>query len=451
MPVHCTGLNHTTASLAIREQLAFTPEQIQTALSRLGCGEGFDGITEMVILSTCNRVELYAVTTEETSDGLVDFLSETRGIAPEALRPHLYHYRDTEAARHLFRVAAGLDSLVIGEPQILGQVVNALEIARGQDTVGPLLNRLFQRAIHAGKRARTETRIGRNPASVASLAARLAERTVHEVSKAQIVVLGAGEMAELAVEALRKRGAKQVLVVNRTLGRARNLATRWGAEVATFERLEDALLRADILISSTGAPHTLVHAEMVDKVMARRERPLAMIDIAVPRDIDPAAAEVHGVVLYDVDSLDRQLQDALAERRRQVPQVEGILKEELAKFAVYLQSLEMLPLIAELSAYAEQIREAELEKTLRRLPDLSAAERKRIEKMTHALVKKLMAPVIQQLRTEAVHAPEYATVARALFGLDGGQWTTNNRPRTTDDRQQTIVNNGLPASQLMNR
>ena len=421
MPIHCTGLNHTTASLTIREQLAFTPEQIQAALSRLGCGEGFDSISEMVIIATCNRVELYAVTPEESAGSLVDFLSETRGIAPEALRPHLYHYRDEEAARHLFRVAAGLDSLVIGEPQILGQVVNALEIARGQGTVGSLLNRLFQSAIHTGKRARAETRISHNPASVASLAARLAERAVHDVHRAQIVVLGAGEMAELAVEALRKRGAERVLVVNRTLTRARPLAERWRAEIATFERLEEALLRADILISSTGAPHTLIRAESVAAIMAQRSnRPLVMIDIAVPRDIDPAADEIPGVRLYDMDNLDHQLQDALAERHRQIPHVEAILEEELSKFEAYLQSLKMLPLIAELSAYAEDIRQAELEKTLRRLPALNPAERKRVEKMTQALVKKLMAPVIQRLRAEAgsAHAAEYATAARALFGVD---------------------------------
>lgn len=431
MPIHCTGLNHTTASLTIREQLAFTPEQIQAALSRLGCGEGFDSISEMAIIATCNRVELYAVTPEESAGSLVDFLSETRGIAPEALRPHLYHYRDEEAARHLFRVAAGLDSLVIGEPQILGQVVNALEIARGQGTVGSLLNRLFQSAIHTGKRARAETRISHNPASVASLAARLAERAVHDVHRAQIVVLGAGEMAELAVEALRKRGAERVLVVNRTLTRARPLAERWRAEIATFERLEEALLRADILISSTGAPHTLIRAESIAAIMAQRSnRPLVMIDIAVPRDIDPAADEIPGVRLYDMDNLDHQLQDALAERHRQIPHVEAILEEELSKFEAYLQSLKMLPLIAELSAYAEDIRQAELEKTLRRLPTLSPAERKRVEKMTQALVKKLMAPVIQRLRAEAgsAHAAEYATAARALFGLDDRPWTIDGSP-----------------------
>ena len=421
MYIHCLGLNHATTGLDLREKLAFRAEEVQAALARLGCGEGFDGIQEMAILSTCNRVELYAVMAHDAPQALLDFLTETRGVRGDELHAHTYHLLNEEAVHHLFRVAAGLDSLVIGEPQILGQVVRALELARGQGTTGALLNRLFQAAIHAGKRARTETRISRNPASVATLAATLAERTVHDVRAAQIVVLGAGEMAELTVEALRKRGAQHILVVNRTLARARPLAERWGAQISTFERLEEALLQADILISSTGAPHTLIQAAMVDAVMAQRaQRALVMIDIAVPRDIAPAAAEIPAVWLYDMDSLDRQLQESLQARQDEIPHVEAILQEELDDFAAYLNSLDMLPLIAELGAYAERIRQDELEKTLRHLPNLSAAERKRVEKLTQALVKKLLAPAIQRLKIEASgnHAPEYATVVRTLFCLE---------------------------------
>ncbi len=422
MHIHCTGLNHATAGLHLRERLAFSAEQTQSALARLGCGEGFETFAEMVILSTCNRVEVYAALPDARGDALLDFLQETRGVPRSELQPHLYHYRDEAAVRHLFRVAAGLDSLVVGEPQILGQVTRALELARGQGAAGPLLNRLFQSAIHAGKRARTETRISHNPASVASLAAALAERTVGRVADKQTVILGAGEMAELAVEALRKRGAQRILVVNRTLGRAQRLAQRWEAEAATFENLEEALQRADILIASTGAPHTLVHAGMTASAMRHRpHRPLVMIDIAVPRDVDPAAADIPGVSLYDMDSLHRHLHDALEERRREVPRVERILEEEAEKFAAYLRSMEVRPLIAELSARAERVRQAEVEKTLRRLPGLSEAERRRIEKMSQSLVKKLLAPPIRRLQSEAAtpRAPEYAAVARSLFGLDG--------------------------------
>ncbi len=442
--IHCLGLNHQTTSIALREKLAFSEEHIQAALARLGCGEGFADIHEMVILSTCNRVEIYAVASRV--DSLKEFISETSRVPRAQFEPHLYHHQDINAARHLFRVAAGLDSLVIGESQILGQVTRALELARSQNATGPLLNRLFQNAIHAGKRARTETAISHNPASVSSLAAKLAERLVQDVRQAQVVVLGAGEMAELATEALRKRGAERILVVNRTLERAQQLADRWGAEIATFERLEEALARADILISSTGAPHTLIQAETVSRIMQQRlHRPLAMIDIAVPRDIDPHANDVPGVRVYDMDSLNQHLHDSMEERRQEIPQVEAILEEELIGFNDYLRSLDMLPLIADLSAYAEQVRQAELQKTLRRLPNLSAAERKRIEKMTQALVKKLLAPPIQRLRAEAgcSHAPEYVTVARTLFNLDKGdsRCSFSSHPCPVDARRDPHLSN----------
>ena len=332
--------------------------------------------------------------------------------------------------RHLFNVAAGLDSLVIGEPQILGQVTRALELARGQNTAGPILNRLFQSAIHAGKRTRTETAISRNPASVSSLAASLSERVVHHIAEAQIVILGAGEMAELAVEALRKRGANRILVVNRTLERARALALRWDAQAATFENLNTALTSADILIASTGAPHTLISHKMVKDAMTQRAaRPLVLIDIAVPRDIDPETANIPHLRLYDMDSLNAQLEHSLAERMAEIPQVKTILEEELTKFEDYLKSLEMLPIIADIHQQAETIRQAELDKTFRRLPDLTEAERARIIAMSQALVKKLLQAPTHRLRAEAAcpHAPRYALLpahysgCKTIFSVDSGE------------------------------
>ena len=300
------------------------------------------------------------------------------------------------------------------------QVTRALELARGQNTVGSILNRLFQAAIHAGKRTRTETAISRNPASVSSLAASLSERVVHKISEAQIVILGAGEMAELAVEALRKRGAQKILVVNRTLERAHALAQRWDAQAATFEHLHAELAVADILIASTGAPHTLISPAMVNETMQHRaERPLVLIDIAVPRDIDPEVAHIPHVKLYDMDTLNAQLEHSLSERMAEVPQVKNILNEELEQFEDYLKSLEMLPLIADMRQNAETIRQAELEKTLRHLPDLTEAEREHIEAMTQALVKKILHAPTNRLRAEAAspRASEYAAVARRLFNL----------------------------------
>ncbi|MBT3320696.1 MAG: glutamyl-tRNA reductase [Anaerolineae bacterium] len=420
MHIHCLGINHHTASVSLREKLAFNDVQIQSALARQGCGIGVSISTEMIILSTCNRVEVYVISNSESSDELEIFLSEIHDIHRDDLAPHLYHHIDQEAVEHLLQVTAGLDSLVLGEPQILGQVTHALQLARGQNTVGPILSRLFQRAIHAGKRARTETLIGRNPSSVSSLAASVAEKTVVSIDEAQIVVLGAGEMAELAVEALRKRGAKKILVVNRTQDRALALAERWGAETSTFEHLLKALIRADILIASTGAPHTIIHSPQIKKIIKKREgRPLVMIDIAVPRDIDSDVGELPGVRLFDMDGLNTQLEDSLAKRSAEVPHVERILLEEKARFDDYLASLDMLPLIANLRQQAESIRQMELSKTLRRLPNLEDNDRERIEALTQALVKKLVDAPIRRLRSEAseAHAPQYATVARALFDI----------------------------------
>ena len=420
MHIYCLGLNHNTTPIELRAQLSLGEDAIRSALARLACGHLASSIAELVIVSTCNRTELYAASSHMAIAELEAFLSDACGIPVKEFRAHSYQYEDLDTARHLFEVASGLDSLVIGEPQILGQIARALELSRGQNMTGPVLNRLFQSAIHAGKRARTETGISRNPASVSSLAASLAERVVHPIAEAQVVILGAGEMAELAVEALRKRGAKRILVVNRTLERAHAIADRWDAEITTFENLDAALVSADILISSTGAPHTILSAEMVKRSMQERaQRPLVLIDIAVPRDIDSDAANIPHVKLYDIDNLNEKLEGALAERMAEVPQVKSILAEEIKEFAEYMKSLEMIPIISDLRQQAEAIRQAMLEKTLRRLPDLTEAERARIEAMTQALVKQILHAPTNRLRAEAgsSRAPEYAAVVRMLFNL----------------------------------
>jgi glutamyl-tRNA reductase len=424
----CLGLNHTTAPISLREKLVLDENVVRIALARLACGHVASSLTELVMLSTCNRVELYATSSQPALAELEDFLSDVTGVPVDQFHPHTYRFQDLEAARHLFEVAAGLDSLVIGEPQILGQVTRALELARGQNTARSILNRLFQAAIHAGKRTRTETSISRNPASVSSLAASLSERAVHKISEAQIVILGAGEMAELAVEALRKRGAQKILVVNRTLERAQDLVRRWDAQATTFENILPALRSADILISSTGAPHILISSPMVNEVMQQRmERPLLLIDIAVPRDIDPDVAHHPMVTLYDIDNLNAKLEHSLAERVAEVPRVKDILEEELGQFGEYWRSLDMLPLIADIRQNAEAIRQTELEKTLRRLPDLTEAERDHIEAMTQALVKKLLHAPTNRLRAEAStpHASEFAALARTLFNLSEEHPTMN--------------------------
>lgn len=430
MEIYCLGINHNTANIALREQLAFSEDSAKAALARIGCGKGSgpDSISEMVILSTCNRVEIYALSSQTDFDALECFLSEVKSIPAAAFEGHIYKLNGGRAVEHLFRVASGLDSLVLGEPQILGQVMQAYELARTQGAVGPVLSRFFQTALHAGKRARTETSISHNPASIASVAVHMAEAVVPVLPDAHVVVLGAGEMAEIAVEALRKRGVDTIEVINRTLERARSLANRWGADTGTFENLPGAMVRADILITSTGAPHTIVHTPLVQKAMAgRQERPLAIVDIALPRDVDEEVKDIPGVSLFDIDTLHEYLEHSLAKREHEVPLVEAIVQEETEAFLGYLQTLEVVPLIAQLNQYAEGIRQAELEKTLRRLPSLSEEERERLDLMTQALVRKLLHQPITQLRERAgtSQAAQHAETARHLFGLQSKNGSGN--------------------------
>lgn len=421
MHILSIGLNHTTAPLDLRERLAFNEDSLRALFANPR--DDNSDITGMVILSTCNRTELYAVTSQPGFDVLETFLAETSNVPLEQFSPHLYRFAGADTARHLFSVAAGLDSLVLGETQILGQVSKAFDLARELGAAGPLISRLFQAAVHAGKRVHTETAIGRNPASVASLAASIAERAVVDIATAQVTVLGAGEMAGLAVEALRKRGAKRILLINRSVQRLHNLSERWDVGSVLFDRLGDVLADTDILIASTSAASILVSCEMIEIAMQQRpNRPLLLVDIAVPRNIDPETANVPNVFLYDIDHLNTRLEQSLAERQAEIPHAQAILAEEQSKFLEYLNSLTMLPLIAGLRQQAEAIREAELAKTLRHLPGLSETERTHLEALTHALVSKLLYAPTNRLRVEATgpHAPEYAAVTRSLFNLPGG-------------------------------
>lgn len=423
MHILCLGLNHNTAQIALREKLAFNEQSIRMALSRLGCRhESCPGsVSEMVILSTCNRVELYAISHSLVFEELENFVEEIRGVPRQVFSSHLYRLADEDAVAHLFNVAGGLDSLILGEPQILGQVAHALSLARSQGTAGKILARLFQSAIHAGKRARTETLIAQNPATISALAARLIAGLIVPLSEAQIGVLGVGEMAELAVEALIKRGAQHILVINRTLERARELSVKWKASPAAIEQLPDLLAGLDVLIASTGAPHTLVSSAMVAEAMSDRPaRTLVIVDIAVPRNVDPDVADLPGVTLYDLDALSDQLEDSLERRIREVPRVEGILEEEKETFLMFLEELDVRPLIAALHQQADSIRIRELKKTLRRMPHLTPEEQERLDAMTRSIVKKILHQPTAALRQLAgmPECAEVASLARQLFGLE---------------------------------
>jgi glutamyl-tRNA reductase len=424
MHIFCIGLNHQTAQVCIREQLAFTDDAVKSALSLFEEGKLTPaGVDELVILSTCSRVEMYASAENVSYEALEEFLAAIHGVSLASFKEKLYHFTGERAIEHLFRVAAGLDSMVLGEAQILGQVSHAFDLAREKGTAGPVLSRLFQSAIYTGKRARTETGISQNSSSISSIAVRLASQCVPDLPGASVAVLGAGEMAELAVEALRKRGVHKIKVVNRSIERAQILADRWQGQAFTFQSLPSVIARTDILITSTGAPHAFIYPETVR--LARQDKPespLVIIDIALPRDVSPEVGLLPGVELLDLDALQACLDETRAGHQREIPQVEAIISEEKAAFQEYLKTLDVLPLIAQIRQQAEAMRLAELEKTLRRLPNLSEEERSRIEALTNALVKKILGGPLVRLKSKSgsSQSAQITTLTRDLFGLEEG-------------------------------
>lgn len=423
MHIHCLGINHRTAPLEILERLYVSKDQAEAMLSRAGCGRDADrdGLLELVLLSTCNRVEAYALSLNEDSAPLRALLAESGGLSEDSLVRHLYHHHGLEAVRHLLRVSAGLDSMVLGEPQILGQVAEAHTRALRVDSSGPILSRVFRSAIHAGKRARSETDIATNPTTTSAVAVAFASDIVQALEEARVVVIGAGEMAELAVEALRKRGVSDIIVVNRTVERAESLATRWNARAQSFEQIHEAIAEADIVITSTAAPHPILHAPAVSEAMAGRpDRPMVVLDIAVPRDVDPQVADIQGLHLHDLESLSQHLEGSLERRSRQIPAVEGILEQEMADFEAWYESLKVRPLIAALHQRAESIRVQELERSLRQLGDLDEDQVAQLEALTRALVKKLLHAPTMSLKEHSRNgtAAAYTLLTRDLFRID---------------------------------
>jgi glutamyl-tRNA reductase len=332
----CVGVNFRTAPVEYREKLGSDLpalcKRVCTRAHAVSNGDG-EAIRELAWLSTCNRVELYAVVGENGGTApLVAILAEAAGLNPGDVALHTYRHCGYDAVRHLCRVASGLDSMVLGEPQILGQVAQALTEARASRTAGPVLNRVFRRAVTTGRRARTETSIGRNPASMSSVAVALAGSVVGTLRERRVLVIGLGEMGSVTVKALRSRQVIEIAVANRTRARAEQVSARWGYRAYPMDELAAALEWADVVISSTSCPHPIVDGEIVRDVVARRDgRALVFVDIAVPRDIDPAVREHPGVHLFDADDLSGNLDDGLAARRNEIPKVEGIVAEEIAR------------------------------------------------------------------------------------------------------------------------
>jgi glutamyl-tRNA reductase len=405
MSIVLVGISHHQAPVELRERAALDPKRAAELAGTLA-GER----SEAVCLSTCNRTELYLA--DESPEGAAE-KAEAALLALEAeLGPALYRLRDEDAALHLFRVAAGLDSLVPGEGEILGQV----RAAHAAGATGAILDRLFRQALHAGKKARTETAIGESPASVSSAAAALAEQVFGELRGREVVLIGAGKVGELAIRSLVSRGASIAFVANRTAGRAQELAVRFGGSPLSLDRVGDALARADVVISSTSAPGWTLTRELVERSLPlRKGRPLFLIDLAVPRDLEPSIHELDGCYLYDIDDLEAVVAETLADRGREAERAEKIVTEEAARFRAWQASLDVVPAIASLRAHAEEIRAAELAKA-----KLSGAERRAAESVTAAVLNKLLhLPTIRMKQAAAAaDGVIYADAVRHLFGLE---------------------------------
>jgi glutamyl-tRNA reductase len=396
------GTSHHHAPVELRERVALDRDQAKELAEHLG---------EAVCLSTCNRTELYLV-----ADDVED--AERRSVAAlAALEPQvehaLYRLRDQAAAHHLFRVAAGLDSLVPGEGEILGQVRGAYEAG----TPGLVLDRVFRQALHAGRKVRVQTAIGESPASVSSAAAALAEQVFGDLEGRTILLIGAGKISEQAARNLLSRHARIAFVANRTLDRAHELAERFGAEAIPIEEIGARLASADVVVSSTSSPGYVLDAETVER--ARRGRQLLFVDLAVPRDLDPAIHELDGCYLFDIDDLEAIVSETLAGRRNEAERAEAIVAGEAEKFHEWQASLEVVPAIMSLRAHAEEIREAELRKAEGLLGRLDDTERQAVEAITSQIVNKLLHLPTVRMKQAAVSADGvlYAEAVRHLFGL----------------------------------
>jgi glutamyl-tRNA reductase len=410
------GLNHETAPVAVREALAFPKEGLAEALSRV---REEAGLGEAVILSTCNRVEVYGRSPSASVDAVAAFLASYHQRRLEDVAPHLYRLEGEAAVRHAFRVAASLDSMVMGEPQILGQVKEAYHAAVTAGSLGSVLTALRNRSIAAAKRARSETAIGRNAVSVSHVAVELARKIFGDLRDRAVLLVGAGKMSEVAARQMVRDGARASVLGGRTFEKAEQLAAALGGRAAPFEDLRVELARADIVISGTGAAGVVIRREDVEAAQAaRRGRPLFVIDIAVPRDVAEDAGRVSGVFLYDLDDIKTVAEANLRERKKEASAAEAILEHEIREFLEWRRSLEVVPLLVELRKRGDEIRRTEIEKARRRLGPLTDEQEKALEAATTAIVNKLLhGPTVQLKQMAGNGQPEHVGFIRKLFGL----------------------------------
>ncbi len=398
MTLALIGINHKTAPIELRERIAISREDLPETTRALAAEPG---ITECMIVSTCNRVEIVAAVESPDAD-LASFLHRHFDLDPGLLAPHIYRHQDQDAVRHLFRVASSLDSMVVGEPQILGQVKEAFAVARASGTVGGQLEHLLQSAFSAAKKVRSETEIGSNSVSIASVAVELARKIFGSLQGRTVFLVGAGKMSELAARHLVQQGAGAILVTNRTIERARLLAEPFKGRVIPFEELHDAATQADIVISSTGAPHPIFRREHGHIFMQRRRnRPMFFIDIAVPRDVDPAVNKIDGIFVYDIDDLQQVAAAHIAERNLKAGGAEALISAEVERFHQRQRTVNVAPAIVSLQRQFEEIRQAELRRVQARIGALTAEQLAAVEALTRGLVNKLLHPPMQALKQAA--------------------------------------------------
>lgn len=406
------GVNHSTTPIDLREKLAIGASQLGETLVSL-----HSYVPQGIILSTCNRTEVYTVAGDGrcAQQAGLDFLEAHTNMPQGGLSPHVYVYQDTEAMEHLFGVASGLDSMIIGEFEILGQVKQAVEEAERSGLVGLPLLRLFREAVRVGRRVREETGISRNALSVSSVAVDLARRVVGDLSQSRILVIGAGEAGRLVAKAARERGAYHMVVTSRSREKASTLAETLGGRAVALSSLEDELKVADLVISCTGAPHTILDSPRLRRTMqVRPELPLVVIDIAVPRDVEPEVGQVDNVFLYNIDHLIEVSNSNRGLREREIQRAVALVRAEVDSFASWWRALGVRHTVSALVRKAEHIRRAQLAMTLNKLHGLSAEEQDSLEAMTRAMVKKLLHEPIQRLKENQ----GYAQVVSELFGLD---------------------------------
>ena len=418
------GVSHKTAPVEVRERLALTEARAADFLRDL---HGVSEIQEVVTISTCNRTELYLVVNDpvEAESAVLGMLARQASIRPTALAGAIYSHRNCDAARHLYRVSSGLESMIVGEDQIQGQVKRAYEAALAKETAGPLTNHLFKAALATGKRVRTETALSEGHLSLPSVSAMLARETLGNLDGRLVVVIGTGESSELAARALADAGGSLVFVATRRRDRAISMADRFHATSVSFDDLPEVLDRADVLVSATSSPHLLIESEELSEVMAARAgRPMLLIDLAVPRDIDAACGELEGVSLYDIDDLDAVVARNRRVRQGEARKAEGIVEEEIQSFATWLGSLEVLPTLAALRTHAADIAEHVVSENEGRWESASDRDLERVDAIARAIVNRLLhhpTARIKELRDDRVHAR--MALVRDLFGLsvdDGG-------------------------------